>query len=323
MNTHLNWHVVGLLTLVGLVCQAQTKPTALLVTYVEGPVAYRSSTQMSWQPISNRRAVTLYPSYELRLAPQAVLALAQPGREAVVIRNQLGIVKLSTLLQKPHSEVATVLGTYFQFLWRNLTHKHESIDTYAQGYMKRKGVVSRGEGCTPPLMLTPDYGAAIVGDSAVRFSWKTEPGTLGYTFAIYDNYDDKANRLYQTTTTDTTLLFALDKPFLEKAVIYYWTVAPTKKPNCARYTFHISKSDVFQQLEAKIATLQQQLGTDVALAAFVKATLYEGSHFYSEAYRAYFEAHRLSPKNSLYRDGFALFLARRGLVRQANGVLAQ
>ena len=71
-----------------------------------------------------------------------------------------------------------------------------------------------------------------------------------------------------------------------------------------------------------MANIDAQLRGSVALSAFVKATLYEGNHFYSEAYRAYFQAHRLSPDNALFRDGFALFLARRGMTEQAKALLA-
>lgn len=326
-RTKIHWLLVVLLGTASPFMQAQTtskpKPTALMVTYVEGPAEYRPSNRVAWQPLDNRaQAITVQPQYEFRLSPKAVVVLAQPGKEPVVIRNQTGVIGVGTLLKTPPDEVSSALGGYFKYLWYNLRHHHESIESYAQGYMKRKGVVSRGEGCTPPLMLMPDYGAAIPGDSALRFSWKKEPGVTTYTLAIYDNYDDKANQLYRTDVADTTLLFTLDKPFLEKDVTYYWTVSPVGKPNCVRYTFSLPKSEVFRQLEAIIAALQQKLPADLGLAFFVQATLYEGSRFYPEAYRAYFHAYRLAPNNQLYRDGLALFLARRGMTEQAKVVLA-
>ena len=169
---------------------------------------------------------------EIRLTSQSILIIEPIGRTPVLIQNRPGIARVSVLLRPAatggSNELASVLGDYFKSLWRNLRHNHETVDSYAQGYMKQKGVVSRG--CAIPLMLTPDYGAALVSDTALTFTWHRDPSVQRYTMAIYDDEDPKANTLYTTDTADTTLVFTLDKPFIEKDVTYYWSVFPAATP---------------------------------------------------------------------------------------------
>ncbi|MGF7216219.1 hypothetical protein GGR92_002384 [Spirosoma lacussanchae] len=300
----------------------QNAPIASRVLYADGPVSYRTSARSPWVPIGPAsQNPALAAAYTIKLNEQSILVLEQPGKAPVVIRNRPGEFTVTTLLQSSASDgVGLALADYFRYLWRNLTHHHETIDSYAQGYMKRKGVVSRG--CTTPLMLTPDYGAVLATDTSMQFAWKHDPTARRYTLAIYDNYDEKANTLFTTETADTTLAFALDKPFIEKEVTYYWSVYPVGKPNCARYTFSLPKPDALRTLETKLVALDQEMQSSAALAAFVRATLYEGNRFYPEAYRAYFQAYRLAPANVLFRDGLALFLARRGMTQQAHALLA-
>ena len=295
------------------------------VLQASGPVAYRSSAKAPWKEIGAANPnPTLSAMDEVKLTNQSILILEPTVRIPIVIQNRPGVARVSDLLSASATggtnELASVMGDYFKNLWHNLTHKHETVDSYARGFMKTKGVVSRG--CAIPLMLTPDYGASLVSDTSLTFTWQRDPSVQRYTMAIYDGKDPKAKTLYTTDTADTTLVFTLDKPFIEKDVTYYWSVFPAGDPNCARYTFTLVKSDALRELEAKMADIDAQLRGSVALTAFVKAALYEGNHFYSEAYRAYFQAHRLSPTNPLFRDGFALFLARRGMTEQAKALLA-
>lgn len=290
-----------------------------------GTVAYRLSDKSPWKAINSTGPhPTLYANYTVKLTDQSILIVEPTGRTPIVVWGRAGIIRMSTLVSTSatagSNELASALGDYFVYFWRNLTHHNETLDSYAQDYMKTKGVVSRG--CAIPLMLTPDYGAALASDTSLTFIWQRAPSVQRYTMAIYDGENPKANTLYTTDTADTTLVFTLDKPFIEKDVTYYWSVFPVGDPNCARYTFTLVKSAALHELEAKMTTLETKLRGSAALTAFVKATLYEGNHFYSEAYRAYFQAHRLSPANPLFRDGFALFLARRGLTEQAKALLA-
>ena len=288
-----------------------------------GPVAYRPSAKVSWKEINGRNSnPVLYANYEVKLSNQSILILEPAGHTPIVIWGKAGIDQVRMLVQPANrpgkDEVAIVLGNYFKSLWRNLTHDHETIDSYAQGYMKQKGVISRG--CSPPLMLTPDYGAILTSDTSLFFVWKRDPSVQRYSLSLYDNYDTKANLLYSTETNDTTLLFPLNKPFIKKEKTYYWSVFPVGDPNCARYSFRLATSDTLRELQAKVATLESKLRGSVALTAFVKAALYEEKHFFSEAYQAYFQAHRLSPTNPLFSNGFALFLARRGLTEQVKSL---
>ncbi|GAB2555025.1 tetratricopeptide repeat protein [Spirosoma areae] len=298
--------------------QTQTQPASVTAIYADGPVWYRPSAKTPWKPINfGNLPMMLSPTGEVKLTKQAVLVLGSSTPKPVTLWDTAGIVRLNMLSAIRTDDASTVLADYFRYLWYNLSHRHETIDSYAQGYMKRKGVVSRDGGCPPPLMRMPDYGAAIASDTAIRFTWKPEPGTTRYTVAVYDHFAASANTLYTTQTTDTTLNFTLDKPFLEKEVTYYWSAFPTEKPNCTRYTFTLVKAETYQQLDARIAALQPRFSSP-AMAAFLKAALYEANHYYPEAYRSYFQAHRLAPANRLYRDGYALFLARRGLTTEAN-----
>lgn len=302
---------------------AQTKPSSIRVIYAGGDVSHRSATKGVWKPISmGDKPINLAPADNIRLGNRAILVMKGSGDRPIVITSQTGIVNVGTSMRAPATEQSTVLGDYFKYLWYNLRHEHETVDTYAKAYMKRKGVVSRGEGCTPPLMLTPDYGAALATDSTIAFAWKRDFSASRYILSIYDNYDPNANTLYTTETADTTLNFTLNKPFIQKEVMYYWSAYPTGSPNCARFTFSLPKTETFRTIEAQAAELDRQMTADASMSAFMKAALYERNNYYSEAYRAYSDATKLAPDNALYRDGLTLFLARRGMVAQAERVQA-
>ncbi|MEZ0609420.1 hypothetical protein ACAW74_12930 [Fibrella sp. WM1] len=319
-------HLVALLLSIGpLWGIAQATPTLLTVLYADGPIQYRASAREPWQvlagPISRLK---LQSTYEAKLSKDAILVLASDGATPITLRHQAGIARLADWIRQPATdEVARAMNTYFATFWQALTNAAVEVEAYASDLVGRKGRRSRGDGCTTPLMLSPDYDAAIAGDSAIRFSWKRASQTALYTLAFYDNYDEKANLLYQIDVADTTLLVVPNKPFLERGVVYYWSVFPKGTPNCARYTFTLAKTEAFRQVETEAAQLMAQLGSDAALSAFLSAALYERNHFFPEAHRAYLQAHRLSPKNTLYRDGLALFLARRGLPEQASQLYTQ
>lgn len=323
MLTRINYFVLLIGALTAVSGFSQTKPAPLKVIYANGDVAYRTSAKSGWKPISMEgQLINLATTDNVRVAKQAILVLQGEDDKPLVFAEQVGEISIDAAKRAPKTAQSAVLSDYFKYLWYNLRHEHQTVDSYAKAYMKRKGVVSRDEGCTAPLMISPDYGAALPTDSSITFAWKREPGTPRYTLAIYDNYDPKANTLYTTETADTSLRFVVDKPFIHRETTYYWSVFPAGSPNCARYTFMLPKTETYRQLETRIADIQKKVQTDVALSAFLKAALYESNRYYPEAYRAYFDAFRASPNNALYRDGLTLFLARRGMVGQAERIQA-
>jgi hypothetical protein len=304
------WVLLGLLLISGQLTHAQKLDIFLL----SGDCWYQPAGQIKWKKLSNKDSTMhVTPESKIKLMVNAQLIVSQDQKTFLV--NKPGVWRIGQLLAQS-AKTPSLLEKYFTYLLDHLTHQHKSLDEYAEYYLRQKGLVSRGVGCTTPLMLIPEYDAAL-RDKSVDFKWAADPKAKSYTLAFYEDWNESTKPYWQQEVPAKTIRIDLDKALLEYGKEYFWCVYPTGQPNCARYLFKRSPPESLREFEKQLRTLNTQLKYDQAMNAFVRAGLYELNRFYGEANRQYRAALQLAPKNQLYRKSYGLFLARIGRVEEA------
>ncbi|MFN3380444.1 MAG: tetratricopeptide repeat protein, partial [Runella zeae] len=234
--------------------------------------------------------------------------------------NTAGVWRFQQLIDQPQIKSPSMVKQYLGFLMQHINHAEKSIDEYAEGYMRKKGLVNRGPGLTAPLMVSPQFESNLENET-VTFLWKSKPRTTSYTFAIYDDWNANADPIFVKEIPDTSLQVSMDKALLESDRLYYWSVVPQNTTQSIRYAFKRLKNDDLKKFEEKLIALQTDLKFNKAMNAFLKAGLYEENYFYPEANRQFLNALELEPKNQLFRQSYALFLARHGQLDDAKKYL--
>jgi hypothetical protein len=296
-------------------------PAEYEVAWAEGEFLYQATGQTKWQKVeSAAKKIQLSLTDKVKLSKGAqVIITAKDGSGYLL--NTVGEWRLQQLLNKPNGALSpSIAKQYLGAMMKHINHTEKSIDEYAEGYMRKKGLVNRGPGLTAPLMVSPQY-ESVLETNSVTFSWKSKGKTPAYSFALYDDWNETESPIWEKEVADTTLLINLDKELLESDRTYYWSVAPKNTPMGVRYAFKRIKNEDLKLFEQKLKDLQTDLKYSKGMNAFVKAALYEENQFYPEANREFQNALRLEPSNRLFRQSYALFLARNGQVDDAKKYL--
>ncbi len=319
MKTFLLWGsgVCLLLTLVAFF------PTPLIqyeIAWIEGDFWHQPSGQVKWQKLENKtKQVAINPADKIKIGKGAQIIVTGKDGSGYLL-NKAGVWRLQQLIDQPQIKSPSMVKQYLGFLMQHINHAEKSIDEYAEGYMRKKGLVNRGPGLTAPLMVSPQFESNLENET-VTFLWKSKPRTTSYTFAIYDDWNANADPIFVKEVPDTTLQVSMDKALLESDRLYYWSVAPQNTTQSIRYAFKRLKNDDLKKFEEKLIALQTDLKFNKAMNAFLKAGLYEENYFYPEANRQFLNALELEPKNQLFRQSYALFLARHGQLDDAKKYL--
>ncbi|MFC5413165.1 hypothetical protein ACFPMF_27840 [Larkinella bovis] len=303
------------LVLMAQVASAQS----LTLENVAGDVRYQITKQAPVQRLSvAHRRQSIDVNGWITLGRQAEVLLRKDAQTVYFIRNRAGKYQLKTLLDSAlPPDFADALNLFFETLWFDLTHAHDTPEKYSVRF-RRTGISSRGsEDCPQPLMISPDFKAGM-RDTIITFRWKKDPAARAYKVAIFSENKFDAHPLYQTETTDTTLAFDLRRPLFKKNRVYYWAAIPAQNSPCTLFDFRIYDQATLEAIRPAESANLKATSADRALTAFMIASNSEAKGLYAEAQKAYEQAVRLSPSNPMYREGLILYLARRGQVEEAN-----
>jgi hypothetical protein len=284
------------------------------VRLLTGELWYQIDNKKDWSKLPKHGTILkLRDNDKIKLGPGSSIGILNDKNFLTIDKNGIWTIKQLVSSQKNTQSVA---GPYLMYIFQNLTHAHKSIDEYAEGYMRKKGLISRGEGCTTPLMLTPEYDA-ILPENKTEFKWNNQPGTFQYTINLYTDWQEDSKPIYSQTVGGTSLIVDLNKELIEKGTTYYWCVYPKEKPNCARYSFKLAEDAELSEFKQKLKELTASLNYGTGLNAFIKAGLYEQNNFFGEAAREYRRAMQQDKGNALFIETYQLFLARNGRLEEA------
>lgn len=283
--------------------KAQTNE--LKVFYIKGQATFRISPTSKWSALSLN--TPLLAGYEVNTPPNAtVIVIDERGYSTTLVqgKNEISSILKKLSVQQVHP---SILSEFIAFIWSQLHEEHKDLEKYSSKYMRNKGIVSKND-CGSPLMEMPLYDTSVKSDS-ILFSWKEAPLTSTYTLEIY-NAPYEGRKLYATEVKGLKTGLNVNLPFLKKGVTYFWSVFPTGKPNCTRFSFKIEKSESLVAFEKKLTELEKSLSYGDAMNAFVRAALLEQNKFYSEAQQNYELAFNKEPSNPIFKEAYELFIAR-------------
>jgi hypothetical protein len=295
-------------------------PTKTLVQYevawLDGSFWVQPTGQFKWQEIKKlTEKLMLSPTDKIKLGSNTQLIVRGSDGSAHLL-NKAGVWRLQQLIEQPSLKTPSAVKQYLGFLLKHINHSEKNIDTYAEAYMRKKGLVSRGPGVAAPLMRSPQFDSRLEANQTT-FIWKSMPNTTTYSFTIYEDWRENSEPIWSKTVTDSTLSVNLDQALIERDRTYYWSVFPNSKRHDVRYTFKRIKPEELQVFEQKMAELQSQAAYGAAMNSFLKAGLYEENLFLPEANQAFLSALKIAPSNRLFKESYVLFLARNGQVEEA------
>ncbi len=287
------------------------------IAWVDGEFWYQPTGQVQWQKVENsNEKKSLNATDKVKIGKGAQVIIIAKDQSGFLL-NKTGVWRVEQLIDKKEIQTPSKVQQYLGFLVKHLNHSEKSIDDYAEGYMQKRGAVTRGAIMGAPLMLSPQYGSLLAADTET-FVWKSKKGTTAYTFALYDDINETENPIWQKKLTDTTLKVSLNAVLKKKDFLYYWCVSPTDVVNnVPRSVVKRAKTEDLKRIEQVLHDLQVGFQYNEAMKAFVKAALYEENQFYAEANRQFQQALKLEPQNHLFRKSYALFLARNGQLEEA------
>lgn len=225
-----------------------------------------------------------------------------------------GTYKIDNLVKEAEKAKPAESTTYLEFIWKEFNKKHKTADSYHKEYLQTKGGVDRS-GCTRPLMLTPAYGEKVVGES-LTLTWAQDSGTETYTVVFYqDEYENI--KLLELDVTGNSLTLSAQTFWIREGKNYFWVAYPKGKPNCARFSFSIVKTEVANKYYAEIENIVDSIGLN-PIKAIMAAKKMEDEGYMAMAGRYFEIALAISDNADEYRILYSGFLARAGRIKEAN-----
>ena len=298
--------------LIGFCFSAEVYAQKYELTLVTGECFYQPTGQTKWKQLERyEKDVWLDKTSKIKVGKNTQLFMLENESKKVFLIDKSGFWKVEQFTKQ---ELPSVIYQYFSFLSKELTHKHKSLDEYALQYLQQKGLVSRGNICNS--YITPAH-ESILDSVAYVFKWHTEVQTKSYILAFYKDLDKDTESFWKREVSDTTFCVNFEELQLKSGEKYFWSVYPTGISECIRYEFRLPKLEEMKQLELNLSELKPYLTQNIAMNAFLKAGVYEQNHFYKKADNYYYIASKKEPQNSLFKESYALFLARNGNIDKA------
>ncbi len=280
------------------------------LTLYSGECWYQPAGRTKWEKLTKMQKVEVNQVSKIKIANNTQVFVEETNK--AFLMNKAGIWQIEQWLKK--DKLPSIGGQYLAFLLKELTHKHKSIDEYAEGYLKQKGLVSRGNACA--VILSPE-NESLIDSSVIVFRWLALPNIKSYSVVLYKDLDNDTTPFFEKEINDTNFHANLNELQIEKGLTFYWSVNVKNNLNCNRHAFKIPQTEELKQFEQKNKEFSEKLKFNDAMNTFLKAGFYEQHNFYKAANQYFKKATEIEPQNQLYRESYALFLARHGYLIEA------
>lgn len=284
-----------LLLLLACSLLAQGTDVEFVVYFAEGRIAKGANNKS----LTLKKGDYLYSRDILQLDEGAQVVLICKNYNTVKLGSK-GRYSIKALAAQCSKTGTSFTGTYFHYIWDELTHIHGTPEKDPKRYMRNKGAVSRGCGdvVTRLAVDTVHYYSGVL-----PISWSS---SIHSPFLRVYNDQFDGTLLWKEQLDSGSLRLDRAAAELKEEGDYYWQITNSQGRGCERNYLRIWKEEEYKTTVDKI--LQDVLTTEPAETAYMKGYLLEEHHFLAEAYKYYQLAARLNPQHTIYKKAVSRFL---------------